>query len=262
MPSAKNSSPFIVNAAKNPGCDPRVAPPAAPVATRTVRRRVVAVLCIIAVQLANVGCATTELYRFESHAAEGDHEWIATRTVRCEQPTGTCARLHLIRGAACFQLATAGKTPPKHFTCAADELERGLSLDPAAADAAHYRELLCESLRALLSSMPGPADPAAAQTRRRFTEAARAFYRLSPGSTAAAFYIASARYHELHARTAAITPATRYVVCDRLKRTLATVLSDIRAAEQTPSPAWKRFAERYDRLAFDLGLTLKRARCR
>ena len=74
--------------------------------------------------------------------------------------------------------------------------------------------------------------------------------------------IAQLDWDALQARVAALTPAERYAVCSRLKRTSTAVLAAMKTAELRPSEAWERFAERYQRLAFDLGLALKRAQCR
>lgn len=259
MPSVKNCFPSIVNAARGPGCKRCAVPCQGFSGISSIRRRGLPLLFTLAILISAHGCATTELYQFRTHADKGDHAWIAARPVRCDHPSPTCGELHLISGAACFELALAEKAPAGHLACAADALEKGLALYPSAPDAVHYRQLLCESLRKQLLAMPSPADK---KTRNRLTDAARALYRAAPDSTAARYYLASARYQDLNAHAAVMTAATRHMLCSRLKRTMGNVLSAIRSAELTPSPEWAAYAARYHRLAFDLGVTLRQAQCR
>lgn len=226
------------------------------------RRRILAFF-IIGGLLAIGGCAATDLYQFQRHAADGDHEWIATSAVDCDEPSDACRQLHLIKGNACFQLASAGTAPLDNFACAADELQKGLN-QPATpdetADRRAHRERFCESLRMLLVLLPGDAvdvDP----IRERFSEAAAALYRSAPGSVAAVYYTASARYHQHQDRIATLSPASRIPVCSRLKRTMGRVLSAIKTAELAPPAAWAEYSDRYERLAYDLGLALRTAGC-
>jgi len=51
-------------------------------------------------------------------------------------------------------------------------------------------------------------------------------------------------------------------VCIRLKRTVTRVLAVMETARGDTLPDWNRFADNYQRLAFDLGAAMQAAECR
>jgi hypothetical protein len=212
--------------------------------------------------LVAAGCAAMQLDTFRKRAARGDHDWIAAQTVACTEDSDECGQLHLIKGDACFRLARAGKAPADNFACAAHELDRGLSLirhwnDPA--DRRQFQESLCESLANILDLQSGDT---AALTQGRFEDAAKALFQLAPESVPAVYYLAKARLRQVQSTLAGLNPASRVPACNRLKRSLNGVLSMMEKAGNAPPPDWERFADRYQRLSFDLGVTISAAGCR
>ena len=208
------------------------------------------------------GCASLQLSQFQQHAARGDHEWIAAQTIKCQQASDGCGELHLIKGAACFRLAKAGREPAVNFACAADELKKGLTLKPswdAAGVQLQYQEDFCESLRSLQGYQSGKT---AEQTLDQMVEAAKTLYQLAPESVAAVYYLASARLMGIEPMLGDIDAATRMPVCIRLKRTVTRVLAVMETARGDTLPDWNRFADNYQRLSFDLGAAMQAAECR
>lgn len=208
------------------------------------------------------GCAVMQLNTFNNHAANGDHGWIAAQAVTCTSTTTVCSRLHLIKGSACFHLATSGIASVDNYTCAADELEQGLALNPSLPDAVDlhiFQERLCESLTNLQD--PGAAE-AGTRHMDRLVDAAEGLYRLSPESVAAVYYLAKARLVQMQPVIITISPAGRVPVCNRLKRTVTRVLSMMESADDAFMPDWDRFADRYQLLAFELGQAMRTAQCR
>ena len=250
-----------MNAGKGRGCNRPVCLPSPPaerhVARRwTARTRFVPLAIFIAIV---GGCKTTDRIRFSAHADHGDHAWIVAQTVDCKDASMTCGELHLIRGMACFELALADDEPSRHLACAADELEKGLALHPSPENALAYRKRLCEALRRLVAQ---PSSPINAEIRRRYALAAKTLYRTDPGNVAAQYHLASARFHTLQWQAETLTPASRPIVCSRLKRNLTAVLSAIKSAEHGTVDDWATYSERYHRLAFELGLLLQQSQCR
>lgn len=229
---------------------------------RSRSQRNAALTLCLAAMLMVAGCAASQLNTFQKRAARGDFAWIASQPVTCEKATRVCGRLHLIRGDACFRLARAGTAPADNDACAADELERGLALTPSWPDNATHRqfqEKLCESLNHLHGLQSGEA---ATQTLARFVAASKALHRLAPESVPAIYYLATARLRQLQPTIADINAASRVPVCNRLKRTVTRVLVLMETAGQAPPPEWDRFADRVQRLAFDLGAAIRDAQCR
>ena len=233
---------------------PTAAPSAPPGKTLTV-------LCL-ALLLALPGCSVMQLNAFEKHAARGEHAWIARQVVACDDASVACAQLHLMRGDACLRVAGAAARPAAALACAADALELGLSLNAAWPDPDErrwFQEKLCQSLKRLADLQSGPT---AAQTAARLTEAAEGLYRLAPAGAGAVYYLAEARLRQVLPLSPDMTPAERLPVCNRLKRTLIGVLSMTQTARNRPPEDWDRFADAYQRLAFDLGTALRAAQCR
>ena len=208
------------------------------------------------------GCTSLQLNQFQKHAARGDHEWIAAQAIKCQSASEDCGQLHLTKGDACFRLANMGREPAVNFTCAADELKKGLALTPswdAAGDQLQFQEKLCESLRSLQGLQSGET---AAQTMDRLMEAAKALYQLAPESIPAVYYLSSARLIQIEPMLGDISAATRVPVCIRLKRTVTRVLAVIETARGQTLPDWNRYADNYERLVFDLGAAIRAAECR
>jgi hypothetical protein len=203
-----------------------------------------------------------QLRQFRAHAARGDHEWIAAQTITCPTPSNGCAQLYLVKGDACFHLAKTGRNPAVNFTCAADELSQGIALKPsweAAGVQLAYQEDLCESLISLQALQTGET---AKQTRGRLMDAAKALYQLAPESVPAVYYLAGARLGQMEIMLVNISAATRVPVCIRLKRTVTRVLAVMETAKGRPMKDWDRYADKYARLAFDLGAAIRAADCR
>jgi hypothetical protein len=208
------------------------------------------------------GCAGLQLNQFNRHAARGDHQWIAAQVVACHQASHTCGELHLIKGNACLQLAESSSQPAAHLACAVDHLKQGLSLKPSWPEADRrldHQEQLCRALDHLQHLQTGAA---AEQTLEQLVEAAQRLYQLAPGSAAAVYYLSSARLDQMRPLLQEINPATRVVVCQRLKRTATEVLLVMEIARGQVPPGWHRFSDRYERLAFELGMAMQTAGCR
>ena len=208
------------------------------------------------------GCASMQLRQFQKHAERGDHEWIVGQAIACQKASDVCGQLHLIKGAACFRLAKAGRKPAVNYICATDELEKGLALKPSWTDAGaqlYVQENLCESLSNLQALQSGET---AERTIDRFVEAAKAFYQLAPEQVPAVYYLSRARLNQMEPILLYINAATRVPVCSQLKRTVTHVLAVMETARGQALPDWSRFADHYERLAFDLGAAMHAADCR
>ena len=208
------------------------------------------------------GCATLQLQQFNQHLDQGDEAWIAQQTVSCENESDTCSQLHLIKGEACLRLAGTGEAPAIHYACAADALAQGIALrrswpDPGAKR--RYQVNLCESLGNLHQRQSGDA---AAETLARLAAAAESLYQMAPASVPATYYLAIFRHRQIESQLMDMNAANRVPICNRLKRTLTGILSVMETAQADPSPDWYRFAESYQRLAFDLGTSIQAAECR
>ncbi len=208
------------------------------------------------------GCNPLRVHLMQRRAAQGDDLWIASQAIDCHAASPSCARLHLIKGIACLRLAESEMQAAAHYACAATELADGLALMPAWED--RYEQIdahrqYCTALDGLQRLQSGAT---ADEIRDRLLDAAKALYRLAPDSVPATYYISVARLRRLAPRLAAVTPADRLPVCSRLKRTVNQVLSLMETARHEHLPAWDRFADRYQRLAFDLGKAMQTAGCR
>lgn len=208
------------------------------------------------------GCTAMQLNTFKKHAANNDHGWIAAQAVTCEKASNVCGQLHLIKGDACFRLAKAHTAPVDNYTCAADALEKGLALNLSWEDPAVHRQFqenLCESLSNLQDLQTAEV---AVQTLDRFVVAAEALYQLAPESVPAVYYLARVRLRQEQPMLFDLNAAYRVPVCIRLKRTVTSVLSLMETAKGAFLPDWDRFADNYQRLAFDLGAAMRTAECR
>ncbi len=210
------------------------------------------------------GCTTVQLQRFQDRADKGDQAWIAAQPVTCQTASDACARLHLIKGQACLHLARANmdSAPVANYACAADAFSAALALRPSwPDDASHQRaqERLCDTLANLQAMQSGTA---ADQTLIRLADAAIELFRLAPHSIPAVYYLADARLRQIQPLLGDLDAAGRIPVCKRLKRTLNHVLSMMASAASAPSAQWDRFAARYQRLSFDLGVAISAADCR
>lgn len=207
------------------------------------------------------GCASMQLNRFQAHADRNDYQWIADQQVTCRQASESCGWLHLLKGDACLRLAGAAGASANRYACAADELAMGLTLTPSWSDPAErqrFQEKLCEALLRLQDLQSGET---AEKTLARLKDAAEALYRLAPGSLSAVYYLASVRLLQVQPDLLDLNAARRVPVCHRLKRTLNKVLSTMESARQSDSRQWERYAQNYQRLAFDLGSAVRMAEC-
>lgn len=207
------------------------------------------------------GCASMQLNRFKAHADRNDYQWIADQEVTCRQASENCGRLHLLKGDACLRLAGAAGAAASRYACAADELARGVALTPSWSDPAErqrFQEYLCEALQHLQGLQSGEA---AEKTLARFVEAAEVLYQLAPGSVPAVYYLAKVRLRQVQHDLPDLNAARRVPVCHRLKRTLNEVLSTMESARQSDLRQWNRYAQNYQRLAFDLGTAIRTAEC-
>jgi len=220
-----------------------------------------AIACGLLLALVLAGCTGVELHRFKEHAAQDDYQWIAGRTIGCDNASDTCGQLHLIKGEACFRLARSGQAPAHHYHCAADELAKGLALKRSWTDPnerQHFQEHLCESLANLHTLQSGEA---AGHTLVRLVDAAEALYRMAPESVPAIYYLAIAQFRKMQPKLTHLAVFERMPVCIRLKRTLMTVLTAMETARVEGSEDWKRYAKNYERLSFELGSAIGAANC-
>jgi len=207
------------------------------------------------------GCTSVQLNRFKKHIDRNDYQWIADQEVGCQETSESCSRLHLLKGDACLRLAGAAGSTADRWACAADELAMGLTLNPSWSDPAErqqFQENLCEALQGLQVLQSGEA---AEKTLARFVEAAKALYQLAPGSLPAVYYLAEAHLRQVQPDLPDLNAARRVPVCHRLERTLNRVLSTMASTRQSNSRHWQRYAQNYQRLAFDLGAAIRMAEC-
>jgi hypothetical protein len=202
-----------------------------------------------------------QLSAFKQHAGRGEDAWIAAQNVDCTDVSDDCSQRHLIKGDACFRLAGTGMAAEENYSCAAESIERGMALKRSWTDPTiqqQFQEKLCESLLNQLVLQSGAerlASPA------RLADAAEGLYRLAPESVAAVYYLARARLLQVQPLLPDMNPVDRLPVCNRLKRTLTGILSMIESAKRASLPDWVRFADRYQRLSFDLGSAIRLAEC-
>lgn len=218
------------------------------------------VVCSLLVPLWT-GCSSIKLHRFEQRAANGDDQWIVRQNVRCDQASVTCARLHLIKGDACLRLADSDPAPERHYACAADAFEKGLALISSRSgngSLTQAREDLCRSLLNLGRQQPAEKSD---ETLSRLSRAAKGLFRSAPESASATYYLACVPLYRAQSMLPDIPPASRTIVCSRLKRSLTRVLSMRGKSKEKPPTDWNRFADKYDRLSFDLGMTMLAAQC-
>jgi hypothetical protein len=207
------------------------------------------------------GCTSMQLNRFQAHVDRNDYQWISDQEVTCRQASESCGRLHLLKGDACLRLAGAAGASANRYACAADELAMGLTLTPSWSDPARrqrFQENLCEALQGLQALQSGEA---AEKTLARLVEAAETLYQLAPESVPAIYYLAKVRLRQLQPELPDLNAARRVPVCNRLKRTLNKVLSTMESTRQSDSRQWNRYAQNYQRLAFDLGSAIRTAQC-
>jgi len=227
-----------------------------------LRCRQPARLACLALILILAGCTHLQLHQFHRHAARGDHEWIAAQAIACQRASDTCGQLHLLKGEACFRLAMMGKKPDINFNCSADELQKGLALKSSWQDAGVpllFQEYRCESLLRLQDLQSGKV---AQQTRDRLMEAAKALYQMAPESIPAVYYLSSTRLIQIDPMLPEINAAARVPVCIQLKRTVTRVLTVMETAREQALTDWDRFADKYERLVFELGTAIHTAACR
>jgi hypothetical protein len=216
----------------------------------------------LALHLIFLGCSSLKVQRMKTRAGDGDFEWIAAQSIDCDTTSRNCSQLHFIKADACMRLAGSGREPAAHYACAADALDKGIALNPSWESSDRKldtQERLCESLNNL---HPLQSGAAADRTSDRLIKAAQALYQMDPQSVPAVYYMAIARWRQVEPRLATVTAADRLPVCSRLKRTTTQVLSLMDTANRRSLPGWNRFADRYQRLAFDLGMAMHTAGCR
>jgi hypothetical protein len=209
-----------------------------------------------------LGCGTLQRHQMQRRADQGDDAWIVAQPINCETTSSSCGRLHLIKGNACLRLAKQGKEPATHYACATDELAKAMALTPTwnnLDEQLEMSERYCDALDKLQRLQFGKA---ANETRDRLLDAAQSLYQLAPDSVPAIYYMSVARLRQLTPRLEALNAAERLPVCTRLKRTINHVLTLMETATHEQLPAWDRFAERYQRLAFELGSAMHTAECR
>lgn len=237
-----------------------ITPSRGPAHRSTRRRRVPA--AVLPLVLVLWGCAGPQLHQFNQHANRHDHQWIAAQEIRCRQASHRCGQLHLIKASACLHLGESGNAPIVDFTCAADHFETAIALKTTWKDAGRrldVQEKLCRSLDRLQRLQTGSA---AEQTLDRLVAAAQALYQLSPQSVAAVYYLSRARLSQTAPLLHDAGLADQKVGCIRLERTLTQVLLMIGRAKTNALPDWSRFGAKYERLAFELGTTLRAGGCR
>ncbi|MBI4596735.1 MAG: hypothetical protein HY730_10250, partial [Candidatus Tectomicrobia bacterium] len=83
-------------------------------------------LILIGFLLSLNGCVTSQLSQFKKHYDSQEYTWIAEQEVSCSPSEEGCNQLHLIKGNACYELATHGQSPLRYFECSATHLEMGI----------------------------------------------------------------------------------------------------------------------------------------
>ena len=225
------------------------------------KRLMVVAGCLVLV-VAFSGCATLRVHQMQRRAAQGDDAWIVAQSIDCDTPSPSCGHLHLIKGNACLRMAEKNRERVTDYACASDELAKAIALTPSWENLGKQLETserYCDALDGLQRLQSGKA---ADDTRERLWDAAQSLYQLAPKSVPATYYISVARLRQLTARISTIDVASRLPVCSRLKRMVNQVLSLMETARHDRLPNWDRFAERYQRLAFELGEAMQAAECR
>lgn len=175
-----------------------------------------------------MACGTRQLGSFKQRWLAGDYTGIAQEHVTCETVDDVCGQLHLIKGDACFRLASQQREAATHYPCAAAELDKGLRYTKtwqqgqATLDRPQTYINLCESLRAWQDIERGAR---ADQLTQHLLEASQRFLADEPAHPAAVYYNVSARYTQL--RPALLSPRDPQGLCrtlNELSSELATAL--------------------------------------
>ncbi len=138
----------------------------------------------------------SQLHRMKQNHAKGALESNSRESVTCSATAAACYQLHLLKGDACYALATRATDATLRRdldTCAADNLLEGVTQAPTeqspVGDMHQYRLERLEALRDLIDTRRA-GEASGADT---LTEAAQDFRRRYASDPAGPFYLATAR---------------------------------------------------------------------
>lgn len=211
------------------------------------------------------GCQNLkQLEEYKTHSSAGDYGWIVAQDVDCDSTSDTCGQLHLIKGDACFNQAKSKVDEKKNYSCAADELEKGIMLnknwaDPKAQLQTH--ENLCESLRNLQDLQSGEE---AKKTLEKLDAASTRLAGLFPGSYAAVYFSAKAQMRKAQDALWTIQdkPGERKKVCQSLLSSMDAVKNTVKKGKAAGGSDWKRYETSFTWLSADLSKAIKLAGCK
>ena len=192
------------------------------------------------------GCSP--LQQFKSHWSDQDYRWIAARQIECSPAEPECSQLHLIKGDACYRLASRrGPQQRSYLKCAATHLARGIRMTESwqvgSLDLERTRTYinLCETLRSLRDMRTGASAERAA---RELLRTARELRSLEPDHPASVYYAGSARYALLQPEL--LDPSHPGQACAELR----SILNDLRGA--APGARNTEFEPLLQRLRLDV----------
>lgn len=160
-----------------------------------MRNRALRAIVILIIIAWVVGCAPTvrEVADSKRAADAGDYQTLASREVTCVPSDRGCNQVHLIKGDACFRLATAGD--PGRWDCAIEHLALGLDMTQGTTTemgaTQPYYENLLEALRQRRDAARSHAE--AAPFTDQLETRAKAFHQAYPKAPGGYYYLASAQ---------------------------------------------------------------------
>ena len=197
-------------------------------------------LLLSACSVVNPG--VSQLERMKEHGNKGDLQSNSRESLTCQSTAAECYQLHLLKGDACYTLATrATDTAARRDldTCAANDLHEGTTLAPTeqtpVGDIHGYRVKQLEALRDLIDTRRR-GDPPGADA---LATAAQDFHKHYARDPAGPFYLASAR----------LTVAEDNFLANSDPAALCTSLTDIDGIARTGNAAPGDLDSQYRNLA-------------
>jgi hypothetical protein len=214
-----------------------------------------AIVAATAVSLTMSSCCCSRLNTAKEAHGNGRYDLVAEIDADSGATTDECcSQLQLVKGDACFRLASTGVKEQDNYQCAATYLRSGISNtkqwqtgDINLNRAQNYTNL-CESLRKLQGMSQGDM---AVKLNGEMLRCAEDFLKAEPGSTAAVYFYSSSRFTSMH--RCILHPRDCPERCNDLKALIES-LDSVKGVADT-------YKANIDRLRSDIEGSLKPAGC-
>ncbi len=164
---------------------------------------------------------------------------LAAMEVSCKPSDKGCNQLHLMKGDACFQLGKLGIDIKKHFACAVNALQTGITqtgdwqMNALNLNRAQTYENLMESLRLWQDTKQGAE---AEKITHQLVSTAQTFLQLEPGHLAGIFFLNSGAYTLLRSELLRQNnPAKLCMDLNHILRSLKTFEPKARGTKYAPN---------------------------